>query len=146
LKNGLYLFTYLVLKRLNQTPKYGVNDKIFSVLILISVHLITICLNFIMPNFCCVPRCRSCRDSLKYGQDPIQKFDFPTDDTLRRAWVQAIRSVDKNCILRKDSSVCLAHFSPSDLSTDQDDQPPGKCIYRLQPGAVPSMFSGISYL
>lgn len=99
-----------------------------------------------MANVCCVPRCRSWREPLKYGQDPIQKFDFPTDDTLRRAWVQAIRSVDKKCILRKDSSVCLAHFSPSDLlSTDHDDQPHGKCIYRLQPGAVPSMFSGISY-
>ena len=88
-----------------------------------------------MPTHCCVPECTK----KGYREDDGSKvsyFLFPTEKTLQKKWIHAIRREEgKHFEIRMSTKVCSRHFRKNDLKKSLA----GK-IY-LRPGAVPSLFS-----
>ena len=88
-----------------------------------------------MPTHCCVPECTK----KGYREDDGSKvsyFLFPTEKTLRKKWIHAIRRDEgKYFEIKTSTKVCSRHFRENDHKKSLT----GK-IY-LRPGAVPSLFS-----
>ena len=88
-----------------------------------------------MPTHCCVPNCTK----KGYREDDGSKvsyFVFPTEKTLRKKWIHAIRREEgKNFTIKPSTKVCSRHFREYELKKSLA----GKMS--LRPNAVPSLFS-----
>ena len=87
-----------------------------------------------MPTHCCVPGCtkKGYRDD---NGSKISFFIFPTDKTLRKQWIHAIRRDEgKYFQIQSTTKVCSRHFKGDDFKR----MLAGKTC--LKPGVVPSVF------
>ena len=87
-----------------------------------------------MPMHCCVPECT--KKGYREDGSKVSYFLFPTEKTLRKKWIHAIRRDEgKYFEIKTSTKVCSRHFRENDHKKSLT----GK-IY-LRPGAVPSLFS-----
>lgn len=95
-----------------------------------------------MGRKCSVPLCKSNYDN----SEKISTFCFPSDPELRNKWLSNIKR--KDFVITKNSSVCIKHFSNSDLITETETSRGDRKKQRkinLQrpkphPSAVPTVF------
>ena len=93
-----------------------------------------------MVNKCCVPFCKSGYEGAK-SRKKVHFFKFPSDETLRKAWLKRISREDFEPNMY--SRVCSEHFKKEDRrSTSKDSR--GRTIrlkkHYLADDAVPSVF------
>ena len=68
-----------------------------------------------MPTHCCVPECNQ-KEYKNEKKEKLSFFEFPTDETERKKWIQAIRrDVGKDFRLTKTTKICSRRFRPSEL-------------------------------
>lgn len=90
-----------------------------------------------MPSHCCVPQCTA-RDVHGEDGEKLSFFTFPSDKTLKKKWIHAIRREEgPNFKVRKTTVVCGRHFRESDIKRTLA----GKNM--LKPGVVPSLFAWV---
>ena len=84
---------------------------------------------------CCVPGCNSDSRYENNNTEVIWFHSFPSDKTIRKAWIIKIRRDEGPLFnITRSTVVCSLHFKPSDYKWS----PVRKTLIR---GAVPSIFS-----